>query len=355
MRWHYLDWSSVLLKARFHFLFWTLFGQCFFFVDCFFFIRAPASHVYTKSISTLVSIVLVQNWCRQIFRLARQNLCSDPLCKFKAHKFEKSISRKDKLAVSYCILSQLPINCSDWFDRGSWRLPDQGQQRRISFQILCFRISDSDLAVALCGYGLWHASWGCTAWRFEEKVISCHSWNVRNVGAVSLKPSHNVISCRVWRENHRGGVLTWSPFISQQLPPLAKQQTVAGPAWRQTWTVRLGVGGRVQGPLVRGFVWGVSRFECFYSSCDQTKLTNSTSYNSDNLFSLQLWLFQFFLVVYLGVCFGVFNLFPHTKLIKSGPGPQRSFRFAWREITLLWKDSAWVKGNLLCISVFSYI
>lgn len=50
--------------------------------------------------------------------------------------------------------------------------------------------------------------------------------------------------------------------------------------------------------------------------------------------------FQSVQAVYLGVCFGVFNLFPHTKLIKAGRGPQRSCRFARREIALLSKDSA---------------
>lgn len=45
--------------------------------------------------------------------------------------------------------------------------------------------------------------------------------------------------------------------------------------------------------------------------------------------------FSSVLAVYLDVCFGVFNFFSHTKLIKAGPGPQRSCRLPWREITLL--------------------
>lgn len=39
--------------------------------------------------------------------------------------------------------------------------------------------------------------------------------------------------------------------------------------------------------------------------------------------------------------------------MKTGSGPRRSCKSAWREITLLWKEPAWVKGSLLCISSFS--
>lgn len=46
MRWHFLEWSSVLLKVKFHFVFWTLRGQWKF--------RSfwgVCGHAYTQSIS----------------------------------------------------------------------------------------------------------------------------------------------------------------------------------------------------------------------------------------------------------------------------------------------------------------
>lgn len=204
-----------------------------------------------------------------------------------------------------------------------------------------------------------HAPWGCPVWRFEGKQSSlAKTWNVRNVGAVSLTPPQNVISCRVrckWitEEECEHGAPSYHSSSHLWLFNRSKAADCCRARIETDiqQTVWLWAGGRANDPPCQKkdiipeetSLWGV-RTVFMHRVTDRAKSTS--------LFSLKLGLFSLSILV---SAVGCLISSPHSTLIKAGPGPQKSCRFAWREIALLWKDSAWVKGNLLCISIFPYI
>lgn len=134
---------------------------------------------------------------------------------------------------------------TEWIWNRNVRLPaDQGQQHRIGFQVLCFHVSDSDLTEALCGHGL--------RLHTHLEVVQCGG--LRGNSHLSLKlgmsgtwepsashlPKMSSVAGFGVNGSQRRSANT-EPLHITAAPTFdfsteAKQQTVAGPASRQTYS-----------------------------------------------------------------------------------------------------------------------
>lgn len=133
--------------------------------------------------------------------------------------------------------------------------------------------------------------------------------------------------------DHWGGVLTRSPFISQQLPLRTfqhrqKQQTVAGLRWDRQQLFESEAGGRGQQIPCQNKEASQEPSVFLHHVTDQAK---STWYSRDHLFSLQLRLFSLSglsVTVSAVVCL---IASPHSTLIKARLGPTEELQIcvAW--------------------------